>query len=303
MIYAYTAYGLVLHLCFPCSALPTVPLDADEATGATPDVVVSEGMVPRSLDRPLYAEMQWQVEPGRFLWRGGPRSGRFLVEDGRRVTLQRNPGAEEEFLGFHFIRSVLAAVLRQRGLLTLHASTVATPAGAVTVCGRSGAGKSTTVSALMARGNPLLSDDLTALSPAPDGGVLALPGAAQLYLCEDAMQGLEPDTAALPFHSLGRLKVPVRPQQPMPNQAVPLRAIHLLETHSGDGLRVRALCGAERFAALQECVYGPLLPAEHQRQFGLFATVAEQVAVYRIDRPAERRTVDEIAAIVLGSGG
>src|SRR5579871_5639366 len=172
------------------------------------------------LARPLYADAQWQAEPGRFLWRGGRRSGRFLVENGRRVILQRNPAAEAELLGFHFIRSVLAALLRQRGLLTLHASAVATPSGVIAVCGRSGAGKSTTVSALMARDNPLLADDLMALSFAPDGGVQALPGVPQLYLCEDAMQGLEPDTAALPFRSYGRLKLAIRPQREIALQAM-----------------------------------------------------------------------------------
>jgi hypothetical protein len=293
MIYAYTAYNLVLHLCFPCPPLAPAP------PGAEPDVVVTAGRVPFSLEQPVCIDPQWQAEPGRFLWRGGKYSGRFLVEGGRQVTLERNPAAEEPLLGFQFMRSVLAAVLRQRGLLTLHASTVVVDGGAVAVSGLSGAGKSTTVSALMARGFPLLADDLTALTAGPDGGIEALPGVPQLYLCEDAMQDLEEDATGSPFYSYGRLKRAVRPPQSLPTEAVPLRSIFLLEKHDEDDLRVRLLSGAERFAALQECVYGPLLPQEHPDRFALFAAVVETASLVRISRPAARHTLEEVVEVIL----
>jgi hypothetical protein len=300
MIYAYRAYGLILHLCFPCPAL--VPADASEP----PDVVMVEGVVP--LDSSVADETRWLAEAGWFLWRGGRRAGRFLVENGRRVTLELSPTAEDEALAFHFVRSALPAVLRQRGLVVLHASAATTPSGAVAVGGRSGAGKSTTLAALMARGCPLLSDDVTALCAVPVlstslsrlGGALVLPGVPQLYLCEEATLGLQQDASGLPFRAFGRLKRAMRPAQEMPQQAVPLRAIYLLQTAAGPNLNVHPLSGAARFDALQECLYGPLLPAEHREQFSLFAAVAEQVAIYRIERPADRWTVDEIVTEIIG---
>jgi hypothetical protein len=262
-----------------------------------PDVVVLEGTVPRALDRPLAGETAWQAAPGKFLWRGGRRSGRFLVEDGCRVTLQRNRGAEEELLAFHFLDAVLAAILRQRGLLVLHANAAVTPGGAVAISGPSGAGKSTTLAALVAQSSAMLADDITALRLGPAGCVEVLPGIPQLHLCDDAAAGLGQDIADLPRQQWRRLKTAV-PMAVAPS-AAPLRALYLLETHAGAHVRVAALTGSEKFAAVQECIYGPFLPEDHPGQFALFAAVVEQTAVYRLFRPADRWSIAEVVDAIL----
>lgn len=288
MPYTYTVYNFILQTPFPCPVLLPAP------PNAAPDVVVRDGAVPRQLDAPVIAGEQWQAEPGRFLWRGGARSGRFLVENGHSVTVQRNPAAENELLAFHLLDTVLAAVLRRRGLLVLHANAAVTPTGeAIAVSGQSGAGKSTTLATLLARGCTMLTDDITALRPGTAGGVEALPGIPQLHLCEDAAEGLGQNIAHLPRYQWRRLKAAV-PAAVSP-VAAPLRALYLLQTGPGDGVRVQLLTGAEKFSAIQSCVFGPMLSQEHPQLFQLFAAVAGQVAVYRLERPAGQWTVDAIA--------
>src|SRR6185369_10421226 len=103
-------------------------------------------------------------------------SGRFLVEGGRRITLYRNPTAKDVRLCAHLLAAVIAALLRQRGLLVLHANVVTTPRGAVAITGASGAGKSTTQAALMSLGCRMVTDDITVVSMGSDGRILALPG-------------------------------------------------------------------------------------------------------------------------------
>lgn len=291
MSYTYAAYGLTLQLCFPCSLLPEVE------TTLSPDVVVTEGTVPRCLEAPVVEDASWEAEPGRFLWRGGRKAGRFLVEEGRQVTLERNVAAVDERLASQFVNAILVAVLRQRGLLVLHASTAWLPSGAVAICGLSGAGKSTTLCALLAHGASLLADDVTALRIDEQGQVEALPGVAQLRLCWDATERLRPDTTGA-LCTPGGTKAVVRPLRSFSKSAVPLRALTLLQTHSGDDVRVNVLRGVERFAALQDCVYGPLLPEEHPGRFALFAKVAEQAAIVRIERPAGRWSVEEVVEAI-----
>jgi hypothetical protein len=58
------------------------------------------------------------------------------------------------------------------------------------VAGQSGAGKSTTLAALIARGCAMLFDDVTALALTTGGQVEVMPGTAQLYLSEAAVSGL-----------------------------------------------------------------------------------------------------------------
>jgi len=293
MTYTYTAYGLVFQLPYPCPILPIAPVDA------TPDVVAVDGTVPRQLAAPVIEDSWWQAEPQRFLWLGGMHTGRFLVEGGERITFERSSTAKDELLAFHFLAAVLAAVLRQRGLLVLHANAALTPTGAVAISGESGAGKSTTLAALLARGCAMLADDITALRLACDGHVEALPGVPQLHLTEDAAAGLGRDISSLPRYPWRRMKAAIPAHAEMAASPAPLRVLYQLQTHSGDRLCAYRLRGVEKFAALQDCVYGPLLPEEQPGQFPLLAAIAEQVAIVCIERPAEQWTVDKVAEMIM----
>jgi len=293
MSYTYTVYGLTLSVPFPCPPLSLAP------TGARPDVNVIDGAVPRTLTAPLAEGNMWQAEPGRFLFRGGARAGRFLAEGGTCVTLERNPAAEDELLCFYFLDAVLAAILRQRGLLVLHANAAVTPTGAIAVSGESGAGKSTTLAALLQYDCAMLSDDITALRLGDDGQVRVLPGVPLLHLSEDAAAGLGRDISGLPRHQWRRLKAAIPTQAAMATQPALLRALYLLQTHASNDLRVHALTGAEKFTALQGCVYGPLLPQEHPRLFPILAAAAEQVKVCRIERPDALWAVRDVINVIL----
>jgi hypothetical protein len=289
----YNVYNLTVSVPFPCPLLTIAP------EGAPPDVIVSEGTVPRALAAPHAQGNMWQAEPGRFLFRGGNRAGRFLAEGGTRVTLERNPAAEDEMLCFYFLDAVLAAILRQRGLLILHANAAVTPTGAIAISGDSGVGKSTTLAALLQHGCTMLSDDITALRLGEEGQVQTLPGVALLHLSEDAAAGLGQDITGLPRYQWRRMKAAIPTQNQMATRPAPLRALYLLQTHAGNDLRVHALTGAGKFAALQTCVYGPLLAQEQPGQFPLLAAVADQVAVFRIERPGPLWTVPDVINVIL----
>jgi hypothetical protein len=267
--------------------------------GDVPDVVLSEGSVPRALDAPLVSEERWDAEPGRFLVRGGRRAGRFLVEAGT-VTLERNPGAEDEILALCFIQEVLPAVLRQRGRFVLHANAAVTPVGVAVIAGPSGAGKSTTLAALMERGCAMLADDVTALELAPGGQVQVLPGVAQVHLTAAAASGLGYRIPAGTVQPWRRMKSAVATGESMARAPARLSAIYVLGTHDSAGVRVRPLTGFEKFDALQGCVYGPMLPDEHPAAFPLMQAVMRNADVYRLERPAKGWSVNEVAEILLG---
>ena len=291
-VYNYRAYGLTIRVPFPCPAL--APAEA----GAEPDVIVTEGLVPRALAAPVVTGLGYDAEPGRFLQRGGARAGRFLVEGGQ-VTLQCNRRADDVVLSRLFTDRVLAAVLRQRGFLVLHANAALTPTGVVAIAGESGAGKSTTLAALLQRGCAMVSDDVTALSLAADGGIVVVPGSAQVHLTEDAAYDLGLDIRDVPLQPWRRMKAAVPTHERMVTSAAPLRAIYCLDTHDGDDVRIRALAGTAKFGAIQKSIYGPLFAEEHPALFQL-ATAVTGVDVFEVSRPAGRRSIDEVADILLG---
>lgn len=294
MIYKYRVYDFVMALPFPC------PLLAAESDESEVDVMVVEGPVGYSLGSPVVEGPNWQAAPGQYLLFGGRRSGRFLVESGKRVTLDRNPDAEIKVICAHLLSSILAALLRQRGLLVLHANVIITPRGAIAISGESGSGKSTSQAALMAKGCCMQADDIAVLQLGEDGMVVALPGIPKLHLCEDAAARLGYDVVTLSRYPLRHVKfvVPIASVD-MSTTPVRLESIYLLERHHGAGLKLEQLSGARKFAVLQECIYGPLFPEEHTGVFATMTTLASQVDMIRLRRPAKGWSVDEVVESIL----
>ncbi|OHB32377.1 MAG: hypothetical protein A2X84_12510 [Desulfuromonadaceae bacterium GWC2_58_13] len=288
MKYMYRVLGLNVRVPFPCPGLVLAP--AKECH----DVLLTEGAVPRELEGAVAAEGNGQAAPGRFLLRGGQQAGRFLVEDGSRITFERSPGAQLSVIVTHLLSSVIVAVLNQRGMLVLHANVALTPRGAIAITGESGAGKSTTLAALVAHGCDMLSDDITVLQFNSSQRIVALPGVRKMNLCEDAAVRLGHDIDFLERYPLRQTKVMVPLTADAVMEPVPLEAIFHLHRHAGDRVTRTQCIGAEKFSALQEFVYGPLFLSDHLGLFDLISALTKQVDIFRIGRPESRWCLDEI---------
>jgi hypothetical protein len=308
MSYTYQAYGLTIRVPFACPALtladsgcvaPRVGATGVDLTAV--DVVVREGLVPRRLRAPRDSEASWDAAPGLFLLRGGRRAGRFLVEADA-VTFERNSGCEDAILARHFTDQVLAALLRHRGLLVLHANAVEVSGGVIVICGESGTGKSTTLAALRDRGGLMLSDDVTALLPggAPKS-VKVLPGVAQTHLAEDAAQGLGYTVDPAQLQPWRRMKAAIPTHDGMAWRAGRLRALYILRVSGGDDVVVTQVTGGDKFHALQECMYGPMFTEDHPTLFPLMSTIVNTVPFFWLERPAGRWSIGEVGDAILGS--
>jgi len=291
--YRYIVYELVVETSFPCPLLPEAP------EGVVVDVVVVEGRVPHKLDNPVAREPSWDATPGRFLFRGGKLAGRFLVEDGNRIILERNVEAEDSRLAVYFLASALTALLQQRGLLVLHANTALTARGALAVSGESGAGKTSTVAGIIARGGQLIADDITVLRLRDDNIIEVLPGPPHLHLCEDTADQFGFDIRDLPRFPWRRMKAALPVNGIMAQAPEPLKAIYLLKITDVKEVSCKYLSGMEKFDALQDCIYGPLLPDGHIELFSHLAAVAEQVDIGLVERPVYGWTLDEVVEVIM----
>lgn len=294
MAYIYNLYGLILAVPFHCPMLTSAP------TNTVPDVTIVEGVVPLNLESAVISDRNWQASRGRFLLRGGRRAGRFLIEDGLRITLHRNPAAEDELLSALLVTQVIAVLLSQRGLLVLHANVIDTPLGALAISGESGVGKSTTQGALLARGYRMLTDDVTALQMGTDGTVLALPGIPKMNLCEDAAIELGHDVDNLQRNPLLGIKVivPIPPHDCV-NEPIPLKKIYLIKKYPGDNLKICHLTGVDKFIALQDCIYGPQLTEQQPKLFSLVNTFMQQIDIIILQRPARGCSVNSVVEAIL----
>jgi len=291
--YTYRAYGLVIRVPFACPSL--VPC-VDE-----PDVTVREAAVPRRLDGAPMSDPSFDAAPGQFLFRGGAQGGRFLVQGGA-VTLERNGQANDATLARQFTDRILAAVLFHRGFLVLHADALVAPDGtAIVVAGESGAGKSTTLAAVLDQGATMLSDDVTVLGGDGEGRVQVLPGAAQLHLTKDAVEGLGYEIEPGQLQPWRRMKAAIATHAGMAERPVRLAALYVLETWPEEYVATNMLAGRRKFEALQACMYGPMFADEHLGVLPVMSALMDHVVFWRLYRPQRGWSVADVVTEILGA--
>jgi len=287
-VYLYSAFGLCFATEFPCPEL---------APGrGSPDVLIRYGVVPATLAAAKSIGARYQAAPGQFLLTVDSVA-RFLVRDGAEIIVEPDPASDDDSLRLFLLSSVIGALLQQRGTLTLHSSVIELDGGCVGFLGHSGAGKSTLAAALLHRGYRLLTDDVCAVTLAPNATPLVHPGYPQMKLWADTLTKL-----AMPPETLR----PVRPQSdkhawPITTafcpETRPLRRLYVLGITNTADLTVQVVEQGEKFQVLKNHTYRELfLDGLDGRvsHFRVCATVAQRVPVYRIIRPAHPFLLDEL---------
>jgi hypothetical protein len=89
----------------------------------------------------------------------------FEVSKGREIALVPTPEASGAEVRAYLTGQALAALMRQRGKLALHASALIIGSKVSLFAGPKGAGKSTIAAAWLARGQRVISDDLAIVAP------------------------------------------------------------------------------------------------------------------------------------------
>ncbi|WEK00392.1 MAG: hypothetical protein P0Y59_01460 [Candidatus Sphingomonas phytovorans] len=293
MSHLHLAHGLVLSLPFACDEL------AAASPGAIPDVMICEGHVPPALDDARLRDATHEASPNAYLMRAGPGAGQFLAERGNRILFQRGPQCDEALFRHVLLNPMLAALLRQRDLLVLHASGVVSPDGVVLICGDSGAGKSTTAAAMTRLGWPLHTDDVSALSLDRTEIIEVPAGARHVHLFEEASDALALDSRGLARNAWHRMKMavpafvePVRPPRR-------LRRIVHLERGLVAAVRIERVTGRAKLPLLMHSVYGPYLVEAIAARAMLVSRALQSVEMLRITRPDTDWTMDRVLAAIM----
>lgn len=258
----HTAFGFTIDSELPLPELPRAP------PGATVDVRVRLGEVSPILADSRPVDFGVTARPGALLI--DFETGRFLVTEGRDITIQPGPEAAPHEVRAYLLGSAIGALLHQRGLLPLHANAVEIGGRAVAFAGPSGAGKSTLAAYFRARGRRLLCDDVCAVSFSANGTALAWPGVPRIKLWEDALAAFGhraedldrvvnwEDKYSLPL----TLEAPVAP--------LPLSRVYLLRAAESEP-RIEAVTGAAAFDAVASNVYRSEFAAPLGQAESLFA--------------------------------
>jgi hypothetical protein len=290
--YCYSLHGLTID-----SALELPPLRPGVGRA---DVVIEYGPVAELPADDAAQFRNWTAMPGRMVLTAFD-TGRFEVSEGNRIAIDRFDGAAADDLMSFTLGSAMSALLQQRGLLPLHASSVVTPKGALLVTGRSGAGKSTLVAQLVSMGFPLLADDVTAIDSDAAGKPVALPGLGAMRLWQDALQRLDAEHLASARVRDGLQKFYL-PASTTRDSAQPVFAIARLASKSDGALEISDLVAAEKLRWLNHHVHRKhFLPGMGLQGFAFDSTsaLARHAPMIEVKRPDRGALPDVIANAVL----
>lgn len=245
--YSYRVYGLSLNSHWEFTGLPT------DTSQEAPLVTCVPGEIPQNLDDCVSRGARYQSSPGKLLvWLDDV--GRFLVSDGRRITIDLSSTVAGSKLRDLVFASPFCAVLQQRGLLPLHCSAILSGGRAVMFLGSSGTGKSTIAAAFWRLGYPILADDMGVVDFI-GGKCVLIPGPEDLRLYPDALAHLALQADQQSEGATGYTKVHVSHHNGSPESCVPIAMIYLLDFGNHNEIRIKELEGEEKIRTLLKHAY------------------------------------------------
>ncbi|HIK29959.1 MAG TPA: serine kinase [Oscillatoriales cyanobacterium M59_W2019_021] len=154
-------------------------------------------------------------------------AGLFLIRNGNEIIVDPEPGVEEALIRPLLLGPIMCILLRQRGMLVLHGSSVVIGDEAIAFIGHSGWGKSTLADSFHAKGYPLLTDDVMALRMDRTQPIV-FPSFPQVKLWPDAAKSIGHDPSQLPFLNSQSEKLAHKLTNGFVRDALPLKRLYVL---------------------------------------------------------------------------
>jgi hypothetical protein len=179
----------------------------------------------------FYHHIQKGADGVWFWWDGLATA--HVSPDARDVAVYLDSDPDERLLGLLLAGPFAAVIFGQLGYPTLHASAIATPAGAVVFLGRKGQGKSTMAAAFLRRGDALLTDDMLLLRAESDG-VCGVPGPPHMKLWRPTAEhtlGLAVDSLPNVVGTMEKKLLWIDGEYSMTRQPARIRALYVLDRY------------------------------------------------------------------------
>ncbi|KAF1086083.1 hypothetical protein SPSYN_00821 [Sporotomaculum syntrophicum] len=254
-----------------------------------PEVAIILGTVPEKIANPVQKGVNYQIGKGQLIFHVRDVAG-FYVSQGNRIVVEPSEGAPGKNVRLYLLGTAFGALLIQREILPLHGSAVAAHGQAVIFTGLSGAGKSSLLAAFRQKGYPFLTDDIVAITIAPDGSALVHPSYPQQKLWRDSTEAIGFETESLTplYTEFGQDKFALPAHQSFWPSPLPLAAIYEIQATECREVTLQPLNSFDKLAVLLKNTYRPYLvdglglKAAHFKQC---AEVSRLVAIARLIRP------------------
>ncbi len=299
-MFDYSLCGWHLHSDRPLSLAAVLG-----TSKSTPDIYVTHATIP-PIDQPilfsspfvtLYANDQALIRIGGTL--------SILVSAGRQITIETGDATTQGEIMTFLLGPALGLICHQRKALPLHGASIKIGNVAVILAGQSGAGKSTTATALINRGHQLLCDDITVVDPLKTE---VKPSFPTIKLWQDAANALAVQTDNLSKVRAGLQKFHYPVDSSFSNHPTQLQTIIILAPRSH--IASAELIPLEKISALAQLrqhIYrhrlSRLLGAEqiYFQQLGQLISKIQVMVLHRPDDLSHLESVIELIEHVVAS--
>ncbi len=289
--YYYRAYGLNIASQIPVTGFEPATID-------NLDVVIRVGEVPENLVNAINQTKFYQSNAREFLLKT-PKLGNIYIGNGDEIVVQAVVDPSNNNLSAYIVGMAFGAIMHQRRLLPLHASTVIYKDKCLVFAGRSGAGKTTIAAALIAAGASLVADDVTVVDFTHETPVIR-PAFPTLKIWADSLQHMGIETKGLtPVQN--EVKKYYLPVDQFCNRLTAINQIYILLPQNRAGIELKPLTGVDKFQVLKKYTYlfqGIPHTGLDENHFILVNQLAKQVPVELLMRPAGEINTEGIVTAI-----
>jgi len=276
--YSYRAFGLNILSEIAVSAFKPAP-------PAPPDVTIRKGDVPSELPGVINKGVLYQSSATGFILNIDSVAS-YYAREGSEITVRPCENADDRQVSAFLNGTVFGAIIHQRKLLPLHASTVIYRQQCLVFAGLSGAGKSTMAASLINKGATLVADDISVVD-CSGNRPLVYPAYPAIKLWEDSLLHLGfAHEKLLPVREL--LRKYYQPVERFEGEPSAIDRIIILNSHNLPGFQRRELTGVDKFIMLKKHTYlfrGIPKTSLQENHFTLVSRMAASIPVHILTRP------------------
>ncbi|MFT4412549.1 aldolase [Fredinandcohnia humi] len=292
--YSYKAFGLHFLSDISISELPKVILN-HEASDSLVEVKIGD------LSRYIEELLQNNniIVKENFVLFLVQNVAIYMIQDGNKVTIFPL-GKDIKNINIYLISTCMAALLLQRRILPLHASTINIKGKAYSFVGVSGIGKSTLAKAFIDLGYSFLSDDIIGVTISKEGRAIAIPAFPEQKLWIETINefGMSQEKYERIAENISKYSIPIPNFEDSPLE---LAGVFELEKTISNEAHVSKILNLERIRTFYNHTfrraYIPALGLMNWH-FDLISRIVNYVDFYRIKRPDSGFSVDKLQNII-----
>lgn len=277
--YYYRAYGLNI-----ASHIPVTGFQPIEAL-IQPDVAIIEGEVPDQIDPVINQGVLFQSNDHEYILRVD-RVASYYVKSGNEIIVHRNQDCSIHEVSAFLIGSAFGALLHQRRMLPLHASTVLYKNKCLVFMGISGAGKTTVAASLIREGAVLVADDISVIE-FNDDIPSVIPAFPAIKIWKDSLKHLHFENSDL-WKVRDELEKYYLPVEKFVTSPQPVDAIFVLAPHNTIEIILKPVEGINKFQMAKRNTYlfrGIPKTGLEINHFQLVNKLIQRVPFYLLNRP------------------